>query len=127
MPRSFGRGRQTTMSKSLPVLQNAPEAASDAIKLASLNEASLDWDELDCVLADLDDFANVLSIMGKEAGHENTPQDRVFAGIVEARDLFVAGTLVALQIRYEFADSTWFDTLMREPTGARLVRMPESD
>lgn len=113
------------MSKSLPVLQNTPEAASDAVKLASLNEANLDWDELDCVLADLDDFANVLSIMGKEAGHENTPKDRALTNVVEARDLFVAGTLVALQIRYEFADATWFDTLLRQPTGARLVRMPE--
>jgi hypothetical protein len=112
------------MSRSLPVLQSAaPEAQQP--QLPALNEANLDWEELDCVLADLDDFANVLSIIGKEAGHENTPRDKRFTGLAEARDLLVSGDVVALQVRYEFADQTWFDTFLREPTGARLVRMPE--
>lgn len=117
------------MKKSLPVLQDLAKASPEGdgkIALPELNEASLDWDELDCVLADLDDFANVLSIMGREVGNENTPTDLKLSDIVKARELFVAGTLVALQIRYEFADSVWFDTLLREPTGARLVRMPET-
>tara|TARA_R110002096_G_scaffold239101_1_gene430710 strand:- start:70976 stop:71317 length:342 start_codon:yes stop_codon:yes gene_type:complete len=111
------------MSKSLPVLQSAePEPP---IQLPTLNEANLDWEELDCVLADLDDFAIVLSIIAKEAGNENTPRDKRIATIASARDLLVAGDVVALQVRYEFADQTWFDTYLREPTGARLVRMPE--
>jgi len=113
------------MNKSLPILQSAP--AAEQPPLPTLNEANLDWDELDCVLADLDDFASILSIVGKEAGHENTPRDKRIGILSEARDLFVAGTLVALQVRYEFADKTWFDTFLRESTGARLVRMPEQD
>ena len=111
------------MSKSLPVLQSNPEPEQPA--LPPLNEANLDWEELDCVLADLDDFAEVLSIIGKEAGHENTPRDKRLTNLEEARDLLVSGGLVALQVRYEFADQTWFDTFLREPTGARLVRMAE--
>ncbi len=113
------------MSKSLPVLQNAPERA--ATPLPTLNEAHLDWDEIDCVLADLDDFANVLSIVGKEAGNENTPRDKHLGSVVEARDGLVDGSLVALQLRYEFADQRWFDTFLRDAEGARLVRMPEPE
>ena len=113
------------MSKSLPILQSAP--MPEAPELPVLNEAHLNWDELDCVLADLDDFAHVLSIVGKEAGHENTPRDLRLDSVVRARDLFVAGELVALQIRYEFADTIWFDTFLRQAAGAQLVRMPEPE
>lgn len=123
MPHGISSREQAIMSKSLPVLQDSPSPPPDAPP--SLNEAHLDWDELDCVLADLDDFSEVHSIIGKEAGDENTPRDKRIATVVQARDLLVSGQVVALQIRYTFADATWFDTFLRETTGARLVRMPE--
>ncbi len=113
------------MRKTLPVLQTpTPEGnGSSEIELPPLHEGALSWEELDCVLADLDDFAVVQDIAGRNALGEESK----IADIVTARDLFVAGDLHGLQIHYEFADKLWVDTLLRESSGARLVRMPEFD
>lgn len=122
--------RQVPMAKHLPVLQEreAPSPAPrpgpfDASReLPALQEAALDWDDLDCVLADLDDFAEILDLRGRNGREmESAPID-----IVAARDALVSGELQGLQIRYAFADQVWVDTLLREDGGARLVRMIDS-
>ena len=120
------------MSKRLPVLNNINAAPADdsanpvgsepfdpSFELPDLHQTQLDWNALDCVLADLDDFASIVEIQGRDAADEAVAVD----DIVEAREQFVAGALTALQIVYRFADQVWCDTLMRERTGARLLRM----
>ena len=113
--------------KKLPILgQEGPptEAAGfedfDASReLPTLHEALLDWDALDCVLADLDDFVQVKELQGRLASGEVL----ACATLVGARDELVAGEIQGLQITYDFADQTWIDTIIREPEGARLLRM----
>ena len=88
--------------------------------LPELQHAELDTDDLDCVLADLDDFAEVIEIQGRDpAGKLERLHD-----LLRARDGFHARRYVALQILYRFADQTWSDTLLRTAKGAKLVRMP---
>ncbi len=111
------------MSKSLPVLQNSPSPKEPGIDLPTLHESALDWEELDCVLADLDDFARIEDIACRSANGEETK----LIDMVLARDRFVAGDYHGLQIHYEFADTLWVDTFLREATGARLVRMSEQE
>ena len=121
------------MRKRLPVIQPEPPVRTDAdqntaaqlgqfdpsFELPKLHEAELDWDAVDCVLADLDDFAELLELHARVAsGRQVQLQD-----LVMARDRFVAGELQALQILYRFADQVWIDTLLRQTNGARLVRM----
>ena len=119
----------------LPVIQPAPTGRNNreasggstqplspfepSFELPKLHEAELDWDGVDCVLADLDDFAELLKLQARGTkGQQFDLQD-----LVIARDQFVAGELQALQILYRFADQVWIDTLLRQANGARLVRM----
>lgn len=111
------------MSKSLPVLQNSPSPDEPGMNLPTLHESALDWEELDCVLADLDDFAVIEDIACRSATGEETK----LSDLVLARDRFVAGDYHGLQVHYEFADTLWVDTFLREATGARLVRMSEQE
>lgn len=39
------------------------------------------------------------------------------------RELFDAGVVRGLQIRYQYQDEEWWDTLMRSPAGVRLIRV----
>jgi hypothetical protein len=103
----------------LKVLSEPARASAD---LPVLNEADLDWDGLDCVLADLDDFAEITELQGRDA----TGQVESLTDLLHAREQFLAGTLHGLQITYIFADQTWVDTLLRQPGGARLLRMASS-
>ena len=115
--------------RSLPVLQpGAPSASTStdaasgedgAINLPDVMQESLDWDGVDCVLADLDDFVTIRELIAR--GSNGKPES--VSDLVEARNDFVAGRWHGLQITYEFADELWIDTLLREPGGARLLRM----
>lgn len=119
------------MRKCLPILTDSNTTASHHgphgteptrgpnLELPSLHQTQLDWDAIDCVLADLDDFASILEIQGRDA--EGTAV--VVKNIFDAQQRFVAGTLAALQIVYTFADQEWCDTLLRDGTGGTLVRM----
>ena len=106
-----------------PDSEPGPERAmapfDPSAELPELHEAALGWDELDCVLADLDDFASIDEILGR--GDRSAPQP--IADVVDARDRFVRGELQGLQITYLFAEQAWVDTFVRESQGARLLRM----
>jgi hypothetical protein len=118
------------MAKRLPVLNTGSGSATadtpqaeppegEAFAVADLHHAQLDWDALDCVLADLDDFTSITELQARgPAGDVSTVGD-----IVEARDMLVDGRIGGLQIVYRFADQVWCDTLLREDGGARLSRM----
>lgn len=113
----------------LPVISNGGAGSAPARPIGvddpsadtpALHEAVLDDDGVDCVLADLDDFAENLEVYAKSADG-GTEQ---LADIVHARDGFRRGRFVGLQLMYRFADRLWVDTLLRADGGARLVRMP---
>ena len=106
----------------LPVLsQPSPAPSGDLADgdLPEISQAELDWDDVDCVLADLDDFTEIREMLGRGADGKPTAID----DIVVARDQFVSGHWHGLQITYAFADEVWIDTLLREPSGAKLLRM----
>ncbi len=113
----------------LPVISNAPSTPGPARSVGvddpsadtpELHEAILDNDGVDCVLADLDDFAEDLEVYAKSPNGDT----HRLSDIVEARDDFLRGRFVGLQLMYRFADRLWVDTLLRADGGARLVRMP---
>jgi len=89
------------------------------LELPDLQEASLDWDAVHCVLADLDDFVTLVELQGRDAHGTIVALQEIPLALQQLQD----GTVVALQIVYQFADQVWCDTLMREPQGARLLRM----
>ena len=103
------------MTTRLPVIQDQPAA----IPLPDLHEVALDWDGVGCVLADLDDFTEAIEVQGRGSGGELI----TLVDIPTGYEQLVSGQLQGLQIVYKFADDVWVDTLLREPTGARLLRM----
>lgn len=106
----------------LPILDQPHPASPSAgcgSELPVFQEGELDWEALDCLLADLDDFAELVLLRAKDpSGAHRQPRD-----IVAARDGLVSGELAALQLVYHFADDTWSDTLVRTGGGARLLRL----
>lgn len=104
----------------LPVLQPAPEPASDQEPpLPTLHEELLDFEALDCVLADLDDFVKIRELIARPP--QGTPEK--VDDLLLAREGFLSGRWHGLQVTYEFADEIWIDTFLKEPNGARLLRM----
>ena len=109
-----------TKKRSLPVLQSAPDVVPDqSPPLPTLHEELLDWAALDCVLADLDDFVKIRELIARPP--QGTPAK--VEDLLLAREGFISGRWHGLQVTYEFADETWIDTFLREPGGARLLRM----
>ena len=106
--------------RSLPVLQTASQTEqAQQPPLPTLQEELLDWDGLDCVLADLDDFVTIRELIVRP------PEGKPIAidDLLRAREGFIDGRWHGLQVTYDFADEIWIDTFLREPTGARLLRM----
>ena len=107
-----------------PTVEGAgePRAFDPSSNLPQLHESDLDWDAVDCVLADLDDFAACIEILGRD----DAGKSAIFNNMVAARDSLVDGTSQAIQVMYQFADQVWIDTLLRQPGGARLLRMADA-
>ncbi len=95
----------------------------EVLELPDLQESNLDCETLDCVLADLDDFAQVLDLKALTCNGETVGME----DIVEARDGFVSGRYKRLKIQYRFAEQVWVDTVIRRKGEILLIRMLEQE
>lgn len=109
------------MAKSLPVLRDPHDANKPPDPdLPPFQEARLDRDGLDCLLADLDDLTELVEIRTKS---RTTGADSPAAlDLLAARQALLDGQVGALQIIYRFADRTWCDTLIADGSDTRLLR-----
>ncbi|WP_437707251.1 hypothetical protein WMF45_26305 [Sorangium sp. So ce448] len=113
-------------------LPSADERAVDPeIPLPPLQEAVLDEATLDQLFFDLAEAAELVSVSLK-AGATARAGDLPRAGsagdeLALARRALGDGTALGVQIRYRFAGSEWWDTLLRIPSGVRLVRVRIED
>lgn len=103
----------------LPIIDDSHAPSSAPVELPPLHETTLDWDGVDCLLADIDDLTEVIDMRARTVEGHAVPQ----SDLVEARDGLRRGALAALQITYAFADQTWSDTLLVGTEGIRLLRM----
>lgn len=112
------------MARSLPVLNGARDAhVEEDSELPVFQEARLDRDGLDCLLADLDDLTELVEIRLKSSG---TGSDAALASdLLTARSMLLDGRVGALQIVYRFADRTWCDTLIADGEQTRLLRLED--
>ena len=61
-----------------------------------------------------------IKAIGARAAAETQPSlDEAYRALVE-------GAIAGVQLRYRFAGEEWWDTLIRAPTGVRLVRISHS-
>lgn len=112
------------MTKVLKVLNNtAAQPAWAQSDLPPFQQAVLDRDDLDCLLADLDDLTEIVEIRVKADGlHGLSGASR---DLLAARHMLLEGAAGALQIVYRFADRTWCDTLIRDGVETTLLRFEE--
>lgn len=99
--------------------------------LPPLQEAVLDGATLDQLFFDIAKAAEVVSVSLK-GGATARAGDLPRAGsggdeLALARRALSDGTALGVQIRYRFAGSEWWDTLLRTPSGVRLVRVRHED
>lgn len=83
--------------------------------LPPLHRADLDPATLAALFADLGALATIDAVRVKGAAAACT--------LAEAQDALTAGA-AGVQIRYRWGGSAWLDTILRTPTGLRIVRMP---
>lgn len=101
------------------------------IALPPLQEAVIDEATLDQLFFDIAEVAELVSVSLK-GGATARAGDLSRAGsggdeLALARRALSDGTALGVQIRYRFAGSEWWDTLLRTPSGVRLVRVRHED
>lgn len=90
-------------------------------QLAELHQAELDEATVDQLFADIAALTRVIEVLPKYDSRSYAPDAPIT--LDEARELLRAGTLRGVQVRYRHDGAQWWDTLMRTPTGVRVVRI----
>lgn len=107
------------MSQETPQAGSGVDAVED-IPLAELHQGHMDPMGIESLFRDLEALTEILeiSIKGGALHHaQATPS------LEQARNGLLAGRVRGVQIRYVFEGQEWWDTLIAQPPGARLVRM----
>jgi hypothetical protein len=98
----------------------AEELEDAGERLADVREAVLDDEQLRALLSDIATYGQVRELSVKAA-----PRARPDA-ITRLPELYlklVQRRVFGAQIRYDFEDKSWLDTLIATPEGLRLVRV----
>ncbi|MGE3311946.1 MAG: hypothetical protein AB7O66_18425 [Limisphaerales bacterium] len=90
--------------------------------LAELTGTVMDSALLARYFDDLTRCAEVLAILPKAAAQERTG-DGVAWTLPEAQTALVEGRVRGVQIRYRYDSAEWWDTLLAQGRGVRLVRI----
>ena len=92
----------------------------DMTRQPDVLEAQWDLEQVDNLFEDLQQGADVQHVQVRTAP-DGGPQDRVVT-LHEAHELLRNGQLKAIQVRYEFDEKSWCDTLMFDPAAVRIIR-----
>jgi Fe-S-cluster-containing hydrogenase component 2 len=95
--------------------------AETEIELPDLQDQIVGDEVIGQLFVDLAALGQILEI--NEKGGARTHSETVGLDLDLAKERFLAGEVRALQIVYRHQDETWCDTLMRVPTGTRILRM----
>jgi len=97
------------------------QAAAPAPDLPLLYDAVLDVNALEELFDDLAGCTELVSVMVKGVGRPMAKAATLT--IEESRRLLMEAGISAVQVRYRFNDCEWCDTIMKQQSGYRLVRM----
>lgn len=93
----------------------------DELVLPELQDALLDLATIRQLFFDVSHASTLLEVRVKRG--PVTHADEGPPGPDEARALLESGEALAVQLRYLHRGTEWLDTVMRTPSGYRLVRM----
>lgn len=102
-------------------ISHTDEAVDEPIELPELQDEVVDDETVADLFRDLGALTRVIEIQEKGAprGHAESLE----LDLESAANRYAAGEIRALQIVYVLDDETWCDTLMRQATGTRVLRM----
>ncbi|MFO0609529.1 MAG: hypothetical protein U0324_40575 [Polyangiales bacterium] len=89
--------------------------------LPDVHEGVVDGATLDALFDDIAREARVFAVLVK--GGAEALAEGGGVTLDAARDALKAGSVRAVQVRYEHRGVVWMDTLLRAPGGYRVVRM----
>lgn len=95
------------------------------LELPDLQQAALDSATLAQLFSDIARCTEVVEVLPKFAAHGRVGEAGI--SLEEGRQLLMAGQLRALQIRYIYDGSQWWDTLMSRHGQVHLVRIQHRD
>jgi hypothetical protein len=85
-----------------------------------MRDALLGSEEFHALITDLTTYTRVTNTLCKAGPRQQTPPHNLT--LSDAAAMFLARTVTAIQIRYEYDGHLWSDTLLHVPQGIRLVR-----
>jgi hypothetical protein len=92
----------------------------DLSSLPPMHEAILDAGEVAALFGDLEHHATAVQLIARSAAG-NVPDQS--AQLPTACKQLLAGHVKKLQVRYQWQNALWIDTLHQQPDGFRLVRI----
>jgi hypothetical protein len=113
------------MSEELKGAPAAGEAADgEEIEFAELHQGHMDPMALESLFRDLQACTEVLDVQIKGGAVHRA---KSMPSLDQALNGLLAGRFRGVQVRYIFEGQQWWDTLIAQPPGARLVRMKAPD
>jgi len=100
----------------------SPSSVEKPLVLPELTEAYVDLPLLERYFDDLARCAEIGEILPKQAPRERVVLDHAWT-LSEAKSALIAGQVRGIQIRYLYDGGEWWDTLLAQEAGIRLVRM----
>ncbi|WP_432799523.1 hypothetical protein [Poriferisphaera sp. WC338] len=100
-------------------------SSTQVIGLPELQDQLLDMQTVDCLFSDIGQCATFLSAVPRYMSRSFVDPSPV--GLDEARLLVLQRQARAVQLRYVFEGMEWWDTLMPQDEGVRLVRIAHKD
>ena len=95
----------------------------EEVALLPLQTGDLDDAELCQLLFDIEHAAELLDVRVKARPGRYAEAGR--PALAEAAGLLRGGDVLAMQVRYRAQGQVWCDTLLRTPSGFRIVRAPD--
>ncbi len=92
----------------------------DLSSLPPMHEATLNAQEVAALLDDLEQFATAVQLIARRDGGDAPDHS---AQLGSAGKQLLSGNVQKLQIRYQWQNAHWIDTLQKQPGGFRLVRI----
>ena len=94
---------------------------SEAAETLPIHEGILDEATLDQLFSDITQCTQLIEVMVKHDPRAYTPETSFT--LDDARRMLNDGSARGVQLRYTYNGAQWWDTLMRTPSGVRLVRI----
>lgn len=95
---------------------------TESLQLPDLNDAVLDWLQVEALLRDIAACTRITDIIPRAAARQQVG-DIPSISLDDARQRLHDRTVRGVQFRYHYDQADWWDTVMVTGTGYRLVRI----